>query len=379
MRLNTELAKSVIDRFPEMMHAAAELLRAADGAGLPARKPREVESDDDDEDDDDAPEAPASSPAFEFINTLVAQVIPLVVTGLTSKKLPSIGAILDWRKAVPERAASQAQADNDAATPSEQSSALPPLSPSVMAHFIAIQSALKPDEAALARAVAAELAPAQLREWFDELSKLGVPEAVAKIRDAHREPRQERKSVVIALPFNDYSCLGSITEVIAELVENQDPVITELAQQHSTREGPHRLHPRAPAARRRRREERRPEGRSLRTAATAAHPSQRSELRRARCALPCGRRDHRSEPRASTRDARHAGRDAHVPARERRAGHPRSAREPELSRLRRRGREARAHPRSIHTTHSNGRRSSPSATSRRPATARAACVARATR
>src|SRR4051812_42450003 len=32
MRLNTELARSVIDRFPEMMHAAAELLRAADGA-----------------------------------------------------------------------------------------------------------------------------------------------------------------------------------------------------------------------------------------------------------------------------------------------------------------------------------------------------------
>src|SRR5580693_846070 len=47
MRLNTELAKSVIDRFPEMMQAAAELLRAADGAGLPARQPRAVDEEED--------------------------------------------------------------------------------------------------------------------------------------------------------------------------------------------------------------------------------------------------------------------------------------------------------------------------------------------
>jgi hypothetical protein len=42
---------------------------------------------------------------------------------------------------------------------------------------------------------------------------------------------------VIGLPFNDLRCLGSITEVIAELVTNRDEVILELAQQHSTIEG----------------------------------------------------------------------------------------------------------------------------------------------
>ena len=31
------------------------------------------------------------------------------------------------------------------------------------------------------------------------------------------------------MPFNDLACLGSITEVIAEMVKHQDPVITELA------------------------------------------------------------------------------------------------------------------------------------------------------
>lgn len=39
---------------------------------------------------------------------------------------------------------------------------------------------------------------------------------------------------MIALPFNDYSCLASISEVISELVANEDPVITELAAKHPT-------------------------------------------------------------------------------------------------------------------------------------------------
>ncbi len=49
MRLNTELARAVVDRFPEMMKAAAEVLRAADGAGMPSRRPELAPIDDDDE------------------------------------------------------------------------------------------------------------------------------------------------------------------------------------------------------------------------------------------------------------------------------------------------------------------------------------------
>ncbi len=54
--------------------------------------------------------------------------------------------------------------------------------PSTMTHFLAIQNALQPSEAAMARAVAADLQPLELRAWFDDLSKLSVPEAVTKIR-----------------------------------------------------------------------------------------------------------------------------------------------------------------------------------------------------
>ena len=184
MRLNTELAKSVIDRFPEMMSAAAELLRAADGAGLPRRAPREVEEEEDDDEDTAAP----VSQSFEFINNLIAQVVPIVISGLAGNKM-KLSSVLDWRKASAEgqrqkQASAQAldvTTAEVAAEPADET-ALPPLDPKTMSHFIAIQSALAPNEATLARQVAAELSPTELRAWFKELSEMSVPDAVAKIR-----------------------------------------------------------------------------------------------------------------------------------------------------------------------------------------------------
>ncbi|MGE0401702.1 MAG: hypothetical protein AB7T06_33680 [Kofleriaceae bacterium] len=41
---------------------------------------------------------------------------------------------------------------------------------------------------------------------------------------------------MIGLPFNDLQCLASVTEVVAELVRNEDVVITELAAKHPTTE-----------------------------------------------------------------------------------------------------------------------------------------------
>ncbi len=189
MRLNTELAKSVVDRFPEMMHAAAELLRAADGAGLPRREPRDVCDHDDDGDEAAEIEAPPSA-AINLVS-IVEQVIPVVMTALVNGKfkLPNLGALFDWRKAVttsneeraPKRVAkpvAKVEPEKPAQAPIE----LPPIDPKMMQHFIAIQAALGPEEAELAREVAKELGPAQLREWFDSLGKLSVPDAVAMIR-----------------------------------------------------------------------------------------------------------------------------------------------------------------------------------------------------
>ncbi|MEJ7604345.1 MAG: hypothetical protein WKG01_41175 [Kofleriaceae bacterium] len=181
MRMNTELAKAVIDRFPEMMQAAAVLLRAADGAGLPARPGLVIDTGD--ETDDEQPETPSGG--FD-LNALVAQVVPLIVMSLGKGKLkmPDLGSVLDWRNASPQKQI----ADHKEAAPTAKATGeakpveLPPLDPATIAHFIAVQSALKPDEAALAREVAGDLEPGALRSWFDELSKLTVPDAVAKIR-----------------------------------------------------------------------------------------------------------------------------------------------------------------------------------------------------
>jgi hypothetical protein len=169
-----------------MMQAAAELLRAADGAGLPSRAARVIEQHDvreeDDEGDAEEGASTSSSPSFDFVNTLVAQVVPMLLSSMSGKKMPKLAAVLDWRKAQP---ATESTADTDAAeTDSKQEppTEVPPLDPKMMGHIIAIQAALPPDEAALARQLAAELTPAEQRAWFDELTSLSVPDAVAKVR-----------------------------------------------------------------------------------------------------------------------------------------------------------------------------------------------------
>jgi hypothetical protein len=169
MRLNTELAKAIVDRFPEMLQASAELLRAADGAGMPSRQPLPTES-----------EVDEATPASAFdLNTLVAQLVPLLMPSLSKGKLkmPELVSMLDWRKGTPALGAPQ-----EIATEQTHAMRLPSIDPATMAHFVAVQAALSPQEAAHAREVATELKPAELRAWFDELKKLSVPDAGQKIR-----------------------------------------------------------------------------------------------------------------------------------------------------------------------------------------------------
>jgi hypothetical protein len=221
MRMNTELARSVIDRFPAMMDAAAVLLRAADGAGLPARAPvggvgaAEAVEEAGDDDADGTPTAPA---AFD-LNALVAQVVPHLVVAVTSGRLkvPGLGAMLDWRKAAPGTATSEGGDSTATTAPQVDSRGEAPravaldgaatavkvgssqgkpehaapadvlaLEPAAMAHFLAVQRALTLEERALAQGVASELAPAELRAWLAELARIPVPAAVAKIREVLR-------------------------------------------------------------------------------------------------------------------------------------------------------------------------------------------------
>jgi len=180
MRVNSELARAVIDRFPTMMDSAATLLRAADGAGLPTRTP--IADDDHDDDQDDRADG-------VDLQGIVAQLVPLVLATLQGRK-----------KQLPKPASEIAPPAQpaQAATPVRNVSASTSAPPATMnahnfAHIAAIQAALTPDEAALAREVAQDLAPADLQTWFAELSALSVPQAVARVR-AMLQPQQTQPS-----------------------------------------------------------------------------------------------------------------------------------------------------------------------------------------
>src|SRR5262245_14109641 len=84
-RQNTELARTVATQQPDLVKAAAEILRAADGAGLPRREPAADWYDDEEESDE--PEA-APHPAFD-VGTLMAQLVPVIarLTGMDAGKV----------------------------------------------------------------------------------------------------------------------------------------------------------------------------------------------------------------------------------------------------------------------------------------------------
>jgi hypothetical protein len=128
MRMNTELARTIIERFPAMLDSAAGLLRAADGAGMPARTPRalpepiEVEDKLEDELEDEleteAEVVPKASGWASLLEALIPVVAPAIVNAITSGKVSfpgGLGALLDCRRASPK--ASAAAATRAATTP----------------------------------------------------------------------------------------------------------------------------------------------------------------------------------------------------------------------------------------------------------------------
>jgi hypothetical protein len=188
MRFNTELAKSVIDQFPAMMMSAAELLRAADGAGLPARQPRGTAmntDDDDDETEDDDLVTPASgSPLLEMIN----QFAPVIIATLA----PKLGSLFEGgqkavteeatkESAVPRKAIAKTSATNTAPAPSKAID-LSSIDPATLAKIMAVQAQLTPAELARVQRLGAQLSPTEVSAFFDELAAMPMNDAVAKVR-----------------------------------------------------------------------------------------------------------------------------------------------------------------------------------------------------
>jgi hypothetical protein len=196
IRTQAMLAMSVVERFPQMMEAAATLLRAADGAGLPARPPmafRDESEDDDAEDEDEEASAEQKTTSIvDLIQPMVGPAVQYVVTGLISGqlKLPgNLAEVLDWRKAAAsgkkaksEVAPTPATAPTTPAAETASAPEVPKMNLQNAAHFIAIQEALGSKDAEFARTAASQFSQAQLVAWMDKLGQLSVAEAVAEIR-----------------------------------------------------------------------------------------------------------------------------------------------------------------------------------------------------
>ena len=195
MRMNAEIARTVVDRFPQMMEAAAVLLRAADGAGLPARPGMALEDEEEDEQDAESEQQREEPPAKLDVGALLTQAAPLFLAFASGKlKMPDLASMFDWSKAAKKGAASRkAQAEN-----AEQASEQEPVTteeettveeqlksdPSAMSHFVAIMKELSPAEAMLAGTLLKELSATDRSTWFNELKVMSVKDAAHKVRAA---------------------------------------------------------------------------------------------------------------------------------------------------------------------------------------------------
>jgi len=235
-RANAEMTRTIADRFASVMQAAADLLRAADGAGLPRREPAppaQVEDGDDQHDDDEADEHDGSPD----IASLIAQILPTIqmwlATRAAEKSAAAPPAAVSVSAPVPPPAPAPAAAtpigtgETDAAAgrepgatyappaagPSSASSptaaaapesiasketvtrtssgapegevrnASPPAwSVAQTAHLLAIYAGLSPDEKRIAQLVVARMTPEVRAGWLDELSVLTVDQAVELVR-----------------------------------------------------------------------------------------------------------------------------------------------------------------------------------------------------
>jgi hypothetical protein len=216
-----------------MLEAGAALVRAADGAGMAARPPRPfqlvMESDDDDDAEPEAPPPAKQGGVMGFMEMLLDKLAPEIVRAVLAGKLQvpgGLGALLDGRRAVmttdaaeshiastpavgpaPGRGVSAPATSSRASrtanvtkphdvsaeprvvaarpgTPATSAApeALPTIDEADLSHFTAILDALSLREQMYARALVAELSPAELRAWAAELKQLPVNEAVTKIR-----------------------------------------------------------------------------------------------------------------------------------------------------------------------------------------------------
>lgn len=197
IRTNADVAKTMADKFAGVMEAAAVLLKAADGAGLPARPGMAVVEDIEAEEDEEV--AAAARPSLD-LGAVLGQVVPALCLALGSRGgaagEKAAAAISQVARALPpalstepkspgpQRTAANKKDDarTAASTADVEAPGVSPASVDPMAHFLAIQNQLSLDERGFVQGVISDLSLTDLVAWRDQLTKLSVDDAVALIR-----------------------------------------------------------------------------------------------------------------------------------------------------------------------------------------------------
>ena len=229
-RANSDAIKTMADKFAGICDSVANVVRAADGAGLPRRAPLgpllldQPERGDDDDDERNAAPRPAEPTT---VATVLAQVMQFVQVfaqmrgGDPAKVGALMGPVVETAKVVEVAAAtvsasaasSTAEESDDRASgangdaarsrasspsttrvpqtgPAANDRAWPPGATPTgaatvgdpMAHFNQIMVALTPAEQARVQYVITTLSVRDLMQWHDQLAALSISDAVAKIR-----------------------------------------------------------------------------------------------------------------------------------------------------------------------------------------------------
>ena len=194
-RANADMVKTIADKFAAVMQSAADLLRAADGAGLPARaapvaQTRNAGADDGDEEDEE--------PRSELAE-IIKQAMPLVQLAVTkmlngrggearNAAAPAAGGSRPSHGGGPEGASGGAgpigacvavesrgaeRAGSEVARAQEKDLA---------AHLGHVEAALTPAEVQMVRRAMGQMTPEVLQAWAAKLCGLSVEEAVKVVR-----------------------------------------------------------------------------------------------------------------------------------------------------------------------------------------------------
>lgn len=175
IHVNAEVSRCIAEKMSSVLEAAAHLVQAADGAGMPARQPLDLrnavaanvsepeEGDDEGDDDERQPHSTWADVVKECLSYVD------VFLGMKRGATRARNAAPSAEPRAGERTAKAADAPVE-------------ITSEMRAHFMAIFLKLTTEEQAFAKEVANELTETERSHWMRELMTMSVDEAVAMFR-----------------------------------------------------------------------------------------------------------------------------------------------------------------------------------------------------